>query len=86
MIDDKHRLRPERVHKYKANLFRDIKFLFVNVWNEIFRRETSESSYHDQHQDSISNYGIESNSDSPQSTSVSSSNSNEHTPLIKRKK
>lgn len=42
MIDTKHRLRPERVHKYKANLFRDIKFLFVSVWNELFGKKDQE--------------------------------------------
>ncbi|KAK4519794.1 uncharacterized protein ATC70_010036 [Mucor velutinosus] len=42
MIDTKHRLRPERVHKYKANLFRDIKFLFVSVWKELFSKKDQE--------------------------------------------
>jgi hypothetical protein len=43
MIDEKHRLRPERVHKYKANVFRDIKFLFVSVWDELFHRKSKET-------------------------------------------
>lgn len=42
LIDKKHRLRPERVHKYKANIFRDIKFLFESAWKEAFHRQKEE--------------------------------------------
>lgn len=42
MIDTKHRLRPERVHKYKANVFRDIKFLLVSVWKELCSKRDKE--------------------------------------------
>lgn len=84
MIDSKHRLRSERVHKYKANLLRDIKFLFTSAWNELFSRNSSESSYHNQ-QDNINNYGAENDSDRHLSTSASNSN-NENASLIKRSK
>lgn len=53
MIDKRHRLRPERVNKYKANVFRDIKFLFVSVRNEIFccgnkNRQKQQQQKHDE--------------------------------------
>ncbi|KAG2212352.1 hypothetical protein INT47_001713, partial [Mucor saturninus] len=45
LIDGKHRLRPERVRQYKANAFRDIKFLFVGVWQELFKRDEQPNEY-----------------------------------------
>ncbi|CEP11126.1 hypothetical protein [Parasitella parasitica] len=43
LIDTKHRLRAERVHKYKANVFRDIKFLFVSAWRKLSKDDQTET-------------------------------------------
>ena len=39
LLDKQHRLRPERVHKYQANVVRDIKFLLESVWDAVFHRD-----------------------------------------------